>query len=183
MKKNTLPIITIIVILFISLSFYYFKVRERTAFVYVSQVMEEYQRMEHAKIVFDSLQQNTNKRLQAELHKFEKEKSAYETYKKKLSDNEQVEMERKLMDMQIKCNKMTQQVNKKAGELRRELFNPVIEEINSFIAEYGRLNNYNYVFGNLGTGNIMYASESNDITHEIIEALNNQYQELLDDQE
>lgn len=47
--------------------------------------------------------------------------------------------------------------------------------INDSAADYGKENNYEFIFGALGNGTLMYASDKNDVTDEFIKYLNAEY--------
>jgi len=47
--------------------------------------------------------------------------------------------------------------------------------INEGVKEYGKVNEYDYIFGAAGNGSLMYAREGNDITPKIVEFLNARY--------
>lgn len=49
------------------------------------------------------------------------------------------------------------------------------KQLNQYMEDYGKENKYDYLFGASGQGNIMYASEGEDVTKEIIEYVNNKY--------
>ena len=51
----------------------------------------------------------------------------------------------------------------------------IIKQINSYIKEFGKNNNYQYIFGATSSGNIMYADTINDISGEIIKYINDKY--------
>lgn len=51
----------------------------------------------------------------------------------------------------------------------------IFKQINSYIKEYGRENDYDYIFGATSSGNIMYADTLNDISKEITEYINKKY--------
>lgn len=52
----------------------------------------------------------------------------------------------------------------------------VWEQLNQYIKDFGKENNYKYIFGANGQGSIMYADEGEDISKEMIEYVNNKYQ-------
>lgn len=59
-----------------------------------------------------------------------------------------------------------------------ELYNQQIwKQINQYVKEYGRLNNYSFIFGAQGDGSIMYADTINDITDEVLIFINNKYKD------
>lgn len=49
------------------------------------------------------------------------------------------------------------------------------KQINQFMDDYGKENNYDVILGATGQGNIMYAKEQDDITKPILEYINNKY--------
>lgn len=49
------------------------------------------------------------------------------------------------------------------------------KQINQYVQDYGKENEYDYIFGADGTGTMMYASEGNDITEEVSEYVNNRF--------
>jgi len=52
----------------------------------------------------------------------------------------------------------------------------VINDINDFVKDYGKNHGYPIIFGAGGNGNIMYAEEASDLTGEVLEGLNAQYE-------
>lgn len=65
-------------------------------------------------------------------------------------------------------DKLSEEYQKKS-----ESFEAIIwQNINKSVAEYGKSKGYDYILGANGDGSIMYASEANDITNEIIEFIN-----------
>jgi outer membrane protein len=61
-----------------------------------------------------------------------------------------------------------------------ESYNKYMEEIwkqiNQYIMEYGKENNYQYILGVQGAGNVMYANPDENISKEIIEYINKKYE-------
>jgi outer membrane protein len=47
--------------------------------------------------------------------------------------------------------------------------------INEGVKEYGDQNNYDFIFGATGTGDLMYAREDLDLTEEVVKFLNDRY--------
>lgn len=51
----------------------------------------------------------------------------------------------------------------------------VWKQLNQYIADYGKENGYDYIFGANGTGELMYAKESRNITKEVLQYANGRY--------
>lgn len=51
-------------------------------------------------------------------------------------------------------------------------------QINQYMSDYGKQEGYEYIFGTQGSGSMMYAEESKDITEEVIKYINSKYEGL-----
>lgn len=72
--------------------------------------------------------------------------------------------------------------NELYGDLSRktEAYNKDIEQmiwtrLNPYISDFGKEHGYDYIYGANGTGNVLYAAESRDITVEVIQYVNDRY--------
>ena len=57
----------------------------------------------------------------------------------------------------------------------KQLDAEVLSQLNQYIKDYGKENKYDYVFGTDGNGSIMYAIEKRDITKEVVDYINLKY--------
>ena len=74
-------------------------------------------------------------------------------------------LQQQLLNMQEKLSAEYQE--------KSEAFDKIIwDKLNNKIIEYGKKNQLDYIFGAKGDGSIMYASDSKDITNELIEFIN-----------
>jgi outer membrane protein len=48
----------------------------------------------------------------------------------------------------------------------------IVTEVKEFVKEYGKSNRYTFILGANEAGSVMYGAEANDITDEVLEALN-----------
>lgn len=60
-------------------------------------------------------------------------------------------------------------------QLSRQYDQEILSQLNQYVSDYGKENNYKYIFGNDGNGSLMHAEESENITKEIIEFINKKY--------
>lgn len=66
---------------------------------------------------------------------------------------------------------------KEMGEyFTKNVSQQVWSRINSYVQEYGALNNYSIIMGTQGNGNIMYAQKDLDITDSFIDFANKKYE-------
>ena len=54
----------------------------------------------------------------------------------------------------------------------------ILMQMNQYVKEYGEANGYNYIYGNDGNGSLMYAKNTQNITKQVIEYINNKYKGL-----
>ncbi len=66
-------------------------------------------------------------------------------------------------------------VQEHTGEREREMMTGVLNQINSFITEYGKQKGYDYILGTTSGGSILYGKPSNDITDDVLKELNQKY--------
>ena len=60
--------------------------------------------------------------------------------------------------------------------LLKEYTNQVWAQINQYVKEYGQQNEFSFIYGATGSGALMYASETENLTEEIIVFINNKYE-------
>lgn len=60
--------------------------------------------------------------------------------------------------------------------LRDQVSQQVWNRLNVYIKEYGLKNDFTYIFGTQGGGNVMYAKEALDVTEELLEYVNAKYE-------
>jgi len=54
----------------------------------------------------------------------------------------------------------------------------VWQQINQYVKDYGKENEYDYIYGTGGDGTIMYARPTNDRTQQILQYINQRYEDL-----
>lgn len=59
-------------------------------------------------------------------------------------------------------------VQEKAVKLEQELMQPVYDEINAYMKDFGKTYGYDMIFGTLAGGNILYAREAVDLTDDFL---------------
>jgi len=51
----------------------------------------------------------------------------------------------------------------------------ILTQLNQYTKDFGKANGYTYIFGNDGNGSLMFSEDSQNITNEVIEFINNKY--------
>ncbi len=174
MKKQ----ITFNIIIFIGLlllgTFQIFK-KEKTVYVEIGKIMQEYEGMKDARKEYEkkaTLWQANGDTLvtqwQEELKDYEKEHS-------KMTKKERELKEEVLLNKQQQINQYREAIKLKMQEEDQLLTQSVVNAINDYLKEYGKAKGYTYILGANGSGNIAYADKSRDVTEKVIEGLNKEY--------
>lgn len=168
MKKAFIVIIVLIVLgVVVCLSFYQSEANSKTGYVKLGSVYNAFEFkkeleskltnvQQKRKYVLDSLElelkmfsEGLNKKDEKKLEFFEIKKEEYFSKKQQFEEDN---------------NLMSQQYNEQ-----------ITKQLNQYVQEFGKENNYTYIYGAEGSGAIMYADEKNDLTERVIKYINEKY--------
>jgi len=175
MKNLSLPL-AIIALLVSVASFFYLKTSTELVYVDVNKLMDGYKRTAIVKKEYETKAATLKSNVDSLLTNWQTEIKAYE--KEKASMTEKVlELKQQLLaNKQQQINNYQKAVQKQLGQEDQKITQTVVNDINDYIKEYGESHNYNIIFGASGGGNIMYAKDGSDLTTEILEGLNNEFE-------
>lgn len=54
----------------------------------------------------------------------------------------------------------------------------ILEQMSTYIMEYGKKNNFDFIYGSSGNGTLMYANNKYDISEQVIQYINDKYKGL-----
>ncbi|WP_373518415.1 OmpH family outer membrane protein [Pricia sp.] len=175
MNKIIFPIAIIALIAGVA-SFFSFQSSNELVYVDVNKLLEGYKRtkveQESFKKKTDVIKSNVDSLVtnwQSELKKYEKEQAGMSTKERELKKE-------LLTNKQQQINNYQQAVQKHIQEEDQKMTQTVVNDINGYIKEYGKNHGYPIIFGAGGNGNIMYAEDASDLTKEVLEGLNTQYE-------
>lgn len=175
MKKFSLPVSIIAIVIAV---FSIVKSQQASELVYVdvNKLLEGYKRTKVVRGEFEvkakTLKANVDSLVvgwQNELKIYEKERSKYSKKELKLKQELLGNKQQQINNYQQAIQQQIQEEDKKASQT-------VINDINDFVKEYGKKKGYKIIFGASGSGNIMYADESSDLTAIVLEGLNAEFE-------
>ena len=67
-------------------------------------------------------------------------------------------------------------IQKQIKEEDKKATQTVINDINDYVKAYGKKQGHQIIFGASGSGNIMYANEASDLTQDVLEGLNAEFE-------
>lgn len=175
MKKLALPLAVIAVLLSMS-SICYFKSSSELVYVDVNKLLEGYKRTKVVRAEFEEKAKTLNANVDSLMTNWQNELKTYEKERSKMSKKE-LELKQQLLgNKQQQINNYQQAIQKQIQEEDKKATQTVINDINDYVKEYGKSNGYNIIFGASGGGNIMYANEGSDLTEDVLNGLNTEFE-------
>ncbi|AXG69190.1 periplasmic chaperone [Kordia sp. SMS9] len=168
--------LSILAVLLATFAIFYLKPSNELVYVDVNKLLDGYKRTE---IVRNDLQQKTKlltSNVDSLISGWQKELKTYEKERSSMSTKEKELQQELLSNKQQQINNYQQAVQKQVAEEDQKATQTVINDINDYVKEYGKKGGYQIIFGAGGNGNIMYASEGTDLTAQVLEGLNKEFE-------
>lgn len=169
--KNNLVIISIAIICAALAGPVYYNYKEpKIAFVKSGILIQEYGGMRDANKKFEQEMQV----VQANMDTL---RNRYISLKAKEGDipaNQKADWAYELGRKESELQQYTEQAAGQMEIRKNELTGKILKDVNDFIQEYGKKNNYKIILGTTNDGSILYGNEADDLTDVILELLNKQ---------
>lgn len=150
-----------------------------------------YEKLKAPKTAYVSISEVFNKfQLKKE---YERQLTASKNVRQKIIDS--LETELKLLGRKIELDKGKNKDELVSFDIKRESYfqkkklmeednlaqtkkydEEIIAQINQYVKDFGNERGYSYIYGNDGSGSLMYASEATNITNDVIAFINEKYQ-------
>jgi len=148
---------------------------QKTAYVDTTVLIKEYKEMKDVEAQFTSKSDSVRKQLDAAAKDFQAEVQEYQSQMNSMSETDRKAKEQELMQKQQMLQQQQQMVGNKLREQSNTVMDSLVTKIKDYVKDYGKENNYTYIFGSNESANIMFAEEGLDITQEILSELNEEY--------
>lgn len=166
---------SLFILVFILYGFLFFK-NDKIAYVDSSKILNEYKGATEAKKAYEykvkTWQANIDTLtmgVQGAIKKYEKDLAGMSTKEQELSKRLIGTQQKQLEDYQ-------RAIQENARQEDGKLTQTVVTQINAFLTDYGKKNNYKMILIASQAGTIAYAREGLDITEDVITELNSQYE-------
>jgi len=174
MNKLSLPI-SVLALAFGIFSFFHFQSSSEQVYVDVNKLLDGYKRTKIVRADFEEKAKTLNANVDSLMTDWQNEIKTYEKERSKLSKKE-LELKQQLLgNKQQQINNYQQAIQKQIQEEDKKSTQTVINDINDYVKEYGKKNGYKIIFGASGAGNVMYASEAADLTQDVLQGLNTDF--------
>lgn len=175
MNKLALPLSLIAIAASIFL-FFYFQSSSNLVYVDVNKLLDGYKRTKIVKAQFEEKAKTLNANVDSLMTDWQNELKAYEKERSKMTKKE-LELKQQLLgNKQQQINNYQQAIQKQIQEEDKKSTQTVINDINDYIKEYGKKHNHKIIFGASGGGNIMYADDATDLTQDVLNGLNGEFE-------
>lgn len=176
MNKITLSVSLLALILSV-FSFFYFQPDSEFAYVDVNVLLDGYKRTDVERTKFNEKAKKLQSNVDSLIGNWQKQLQQYEKERSSMSKKELRLQQELLSNKQQQINSYQQAIDKQIQEEEQNTTQTVINDINDFVTEYGKKNNYDIIFGASGNGNIMYADKGTDLTQIVLQGLNADYKQ------
>jgi len=106
---------------------------------------------------------------------YERSLSKYRSDAPTLKPKEKEGREKYLFSQKQSLENYEQAINKKMQDESTKLTEGVLNQINGFVADYGKQHGYDMIIGTTTEGNLLYAKPDMDITEVVLKELNQNY--------
>lgn len=175
MNKLAFPI-SLVALTATIFSFFYLQSSSELVYVDVNKLIDGYQRTKVEKTKFEEKAKTLQANVDSLIGNWQDELKIYEKERSSMTSKE-LELKQELLgNKQQQISNYQQAIQKQIQEEDQKATQTVVNDINDFVKEFGKKNNYKIIFGAGGSGNIMYADDGADLTEEVLEGLNKEYQ-------
>ncbi len=159
-----LPIIAIVLaIVAIAVSYFVYTSLPKTAYVRSHQVFDNYKGM-----------RELEGKLQTE---FNTKKAGLDSLAATITVLQQDGSNPDALNKSIQLHQIKQaQLEQEYATKQTEYTDAIWKQINGYLTQYGEENGYDYIFGAVGNGSLMYSAPNRDITDEVIAYINEKYE-------
>lgn len=150
----------------------------KLAYVRSVDLVEKYAGMEEGRQLFQTKKNSWQYTVDSLKRKFENQVEVLNKTKSDLSKIELIEKEQILKNSQQEYYEFVQGIEDKAAQEDQRITQSVLNQINSFLEQYGKENSYTVILGTTMDGTLLYGDNLIDITDEVLIELNKNYNGL-----
>ena len=149
----------------------------KIAYVDLEEVLKEYEGAVQAEEEMKVKSQQISQQLDQMAMPLQQKIQEYQQNKDNLSASARQKQEAELMQQQQQFQQQQQIAQQQVQAEGQAKYEKINSDIESFLADYGKSNGYSYILGSsVQTKSVLYGEESLDITDQVIDALNVNYE-------
>lgn len=151
--------------------------QEKVAYVDVEEIYKEYNKAKEAEQQMSIQSQKMSNEIEEFRMAFQQKVQEYQNASSSLSDTEKQQKEQELMREQQEIQQRQQMARQLIQEESKGKMDLIDEDIERLISKYAESKGFTMVLGTSSqTKSVLYGESSKDITDDIIESLNDEYE-------
>lgn len=179
LPANNKPIwisISVLFLIIITLSGFLFFKNDKIAYVDSAKILTEFKGAAQAKKAYETKAKTWQANIDTLTMGVQNAIKKYEKDLASMSVKEQELSKRLIGNQQKQLEDYQRAIQDNARQEDGKLTQTVVTQVNAFLLDYGKKNNYKMILIASQAGTIAYAREGLDITEEVIKELNEQYE-------
>lgn len=173
-KIYFLTTITAIIISILSLVYTHLT-RPKLAYVRSQELIYGYTGTIEARKEFDEKKEKWQANADTLRAEFRRSLDIYNKQSNAMSEPENKKRQKALAEQERQLMNYENAINNKIKEEDQLMMQGILNQINSFIEEYGKKNNYDILLGTTVSGSLLYGRKGIDVTQDLLEKLNENY--------
>lgn len=149
--------------------------KSQVGFVRSALVLDRFAGMKEAKQRYETKAGGWKAEVDTAVARFQRKIAQYEAEATKFGEEKKKKVQAELQKEQQALEQYAGRMEEQAAAENEKMVQGVLNQVNSYIEQYGKNNNYEMILGVTTVGNILYGNNHNDLTDEIIAGLNNSY--------
>lgn len=174
-KNKTILLVFLLIVLNLGFTTYCLTRDKKIAFVKSQELVYGYKGMKEAQSKYQQQIQEWQANLETLKNDYQKMSDEFKQKVKQITEEEKTSREQTLKLQEDKIIQYSQVINSRIKEEEEKILQGVLNQINSFVENYGKENNYDIIFGTTLSGSILYGDKAIDITDELLHTLNKNY--------
>jgi outer membrane protein len=147
----------------------------KVAYVRSQDLVYNYTGMKEVQSKFEAQKQAWQSNLDTLKMDFQRSLSQYQREYKQLGEEEKKTREQMLRTQETNVIQYNDAVTAKYKEEEEKMLQGVLNQVNSFVEQYGKEKGYDIILGTTLSGSILYGENTIDITEEVLAELNKNY--------
>jgi len=175
MSSRKTYLVVAVIIFIISFTLNFLNKGSKIGYVYVDEVLIEYNAFQDYNTKLKSQESEFKDMLDVYYLDIQEKVDFFKKNKKKLAEPEVIKRRNEIKQLEKTHREMIVISKQQLDSIKISWLDPLYKDINDEIELFSEENGFDYIFGNLGNGNIMYGKNSYNVTLDIIDRINVTY--------
>ncbi|WP_165454349.1 OmpH family outer membrane protein [Hyunsoonleella pacifica] len=158
-----------------SLVLSFFNKGSKVGYIYVDEVLSEYHAFQDYNTKLKAQESEFKDVLDVYYADIQEKVEYFKKNKKKLKEPEVIQKRNEIKELERVHREMSVISKQQIDSIKTAWLEPLYKDVNDEIKIYSEEKGFDYVFGNLGNGNIMYGKKTYNVTLDIIDRINVTY--------